>query len=86
MLKFLELLEFFDNLVYDKFLELLEFFDSQEEKKKKMYLEFIPFNVSFYKNITNKYEEIMKENQELKELLKETKNKCEEKDEELKEI
>ena len=68
----------FDKLSEDKVNRFLEFFDRQEESSKKMYLEYIPFNVSFVKNLLNKYDEVCKE-------LKETQNKCERKDIELKE-
>lgn len=74
LFKYVEL----DKLRDDKVIRLIEFLDNQEESSKKMYLEYIPFNVSFVKNLLNKYDAVLKE-------LKETKNKCEAKDVELKE-
>lgn len=57
----------------DKVKELIEFIEKQDEEKKKMYLEYIPFNLLFIKRIINKYDEVLKENNQLKE--KEQKSK-----------
>ena len=80
MFKFVE----FDKLSDDKVSELIGFFDRLEETVKIMYLEYIPFDLSFIKNIRNKYDQVLKEMNELKELLNETKIKCDQKDIELK--
>ena len=79
MFKYVEL----NKLSEDKVVKLIEFLDCQEESSKKMYLEYITFNVSFIKNLLNKYNKDLKE---MKNELNETKNLCEEKDIEIKEL
>ena len=71
MFKFIEI----DKLRYDKFQLFIKFIENQEETNKKMYLDYIPFNFSFIQNILNKYDEVLKEMNGIKEELKSTKIK-----------
>ena len=80
LLKYIELHKVND----DKVKKLINFIEEQEEERKKMYLEYIPFDILFIKSILNKYDEICNENNQIKEELKDEKNKHEQTKEELK--
>lgn len=69
MLKFVEL----DKLREDKVYEMIQLIDKLDETIKKIYLEYISFNLSFNKNMKIKYDQLFDEFNQTKKEFNQTK-------------